>query len=183
MLPLYFPDFLSGYAYSIIFEHLMGLDYLNATEARKEYFMSDIERTYTYGKGVGQRTYVSKPFSDMVSGIRNLVNVRLHASYDICFINRYDNFKNNLGWHSDDGIEMDNTHPIGVMSFGAEREIWWKPQNFKGEVPKENRLKLEQGSLFVMPVGFQELYYHKIPKADNQNCGTRISLTFRKYKD
>lgn len=51
-----------------------------------------------------------------------------------------------------------------------------------GNIPDEDKYLLADGSLFVMPSGFQKYYLHKIPKSDRE-CGGRISLTFRKYKN
>ena len=78
-----------------------------------------------------------------------------------------------------DSPEQDQLHPIAVVSFGAERELWVKPQAYKGPIPPEDRYLLTQGSLFVMPPGYQDTHYHKIPKC-SWVCGQRISLTYRK---
>lgn len=164
-----------------VFADLLSLEWLDVTEARREYFMSGVSRKYTYGKGVGERTYDSKDYSPTVLGIQNKLNAEFGTDYNVCFLNRYDSQKQHLGWHADDSPEMDKSHPIAVLSFGAEREIWWKLQEATGVIPPENRQVLHHGSLFVMPAGFQEKYYHRIPKSD-RTCGTRISLTFRKYK-
>ena len=86
-----------------------------------------------------------------------------------------------MGWHADDSPEMDTTHPIAVVSFGAERFIWTKDKSCKGNIPDEDKYMLGDGSLFVMPAGFQENHLHKIPKSDRLDCGGRISLTFRKF--
>jgi hypothetical protein len=75
---------------------------------------------------------------------------------------------------------MDHNHPIAVVSLGAERELWWKPKSFAGEVPFEWRQMMGNGSLFVMPAGFQLSHVHRIPKC-NKPCGMRISLTFRRF--
>jgi alkylated DNA repair dioxygenase AlkB len=160
-------------------EHFLKLEWLEATETRKEYFMSDIPRKYSYGKGRGVREYTSNPYSPEVSRIQTFLNGIYHSEYNVCFLNRYDTQKNHLGWHADDFVGMDQSHPIAVVSFGAEREIWWKKKDYKGIIPQENRQLLEDGSLFIMPGGFQDDYYHKIPKCD-KDCGIRISLTFRK---
>lgn len=189
MKPVYHSKYIEAsiHAFNDIFAHLNTLPWLEATEARREYFMSLEPRSYTYGSGNGIRTYESKPFTGPVKLIQEILNTTtqynygIPCEYDVCFLNKYDGQKNHLGWHSDDSIEMDSNHPIAVVSFGVEREIWWKLKSHKGEIPKENKQLLEHGSLFVMPAGFQELYYHKIPKSDKP-CGTRISLVFRKYK-
>ena len=159
---------------------MLKLDWLEATEARREFFMATEPIEYKYGKGINERSYIAAPFSEEVTLIRDELNIGFGTNYNVCFLNRYDTQKNQLGWHADDSPSMDLSHPIAVVSFGAEREIWWKEQSYKGEIPPENRRRLQSGSLFIMPLGFQELYYHKIPKCDRE-CGIRISLTFRRY--
>ena len=157
------------------------LNWWKRTSARFEYMMSDIPIKYTYGSGEFKRTYESMPFESFVKSTMMLLNNKFNTEYDICFLNRYDNEKMALGWHADDSPEIDIDHSIAVVSIGAEREIWVKEKGFKGNIPDDNKYKLTDGSLFIMPAGFQKKYLHKIPKSDRP-CGTRISLTYRKYK-
>lgn len=180
MEPLYFPNWLLKAVADETMTALMALPWLEVTDARKEYFMSDVPRSYAYGKGDFRRTYDSAPYSPEVAAIRNSLNRLYGTDYNVCFLNRYDDQRNQLGWHADDSPEMDGTHPISVVSFGAEREIWWRPTNFKGTIPEAWRQKLGHGSWFEMPAGFQAHYQHRIPKCDRA-VGVRVSLTFRKY--
>lgn len=143
--------------------------------------MSDLPRSYTYGTPPFDREYHSSPYSPVVEAIRWFLNLD-GLAYNVCFLNRYDEQKNQLGWHADDSPEMDRNHPIAVVSFGAEREIWVRPNGWTGPIPAEWRYRLPDGSLFVMPAGFQDGYQHRIPKSDRP-CGIRISLTFRRYLD
>jgi alkylated DNA repair dioxygenase AlkB len=177
MKPLYQPDFVPNPDRSLLF--LLGLQWLEVTEARKEYFMSHEPRSYTYGKPPNDRTYHSSQYTDQVLLIQDLLN-GTGLDYNVCFLNRYDTQKHQLGWHADDSPTMDRDHPIAVVSFGAQREIWWKPQSEKGVVPPDQRQLLGHGSLFVMPPRFQDHYFHRIPKADRE-VGVRVSLTFRRY--
>lgn len=160
--------------------HLLDLNWLDVTEARLEYFMSDEPRKYIYGKPPFDREYTSSPYDDTVTKIQDKLNKEFDAKFNVCFLNRYNTQKNQLGWHADDSPTMDRDHPIAVVSFGAEREIWWKLQEDKGTIPPEQRQKLGHGSLFVMPARFQDSYFHRIPKADRE-VGVRVSLTFRRY--
>jgi alkylated DNA repair dioxygenase AlkB len=178
MNPIYKHPFIRAADFAL--EELLDLEWLDVTEARREYFMSDTPRSYVYGNGVGTREYHSKPLAGCVKSIMQFLNGDFQSSYNICFLNRYDNQHQHLGWHADDSPSMDQGHPIAVVSLGVEREIWWKEKEHKGVVPKANRRLLEHGSLFIMPAGFQDSYYHRIPKCDRE-CGTRISLTFRRY--
>lgn len=170
-------------------KHLMeDLTWLEVTEARKEYFMSDRPRSYVYKTWEGGREYHSAPFTEQVQSLLNTLNAKtgpsehVRGQYNVCFLNRYDDQKNHLGWHADDSPEMDHDHPIAVVSFGAEREIWWKPKMHKGPIPPEWRRVLQHGSMFFMPAGFQKTHLHRIPKADRP-VGVRVSLTFRHYVD
>lgn len=166
-----------------LFNHLFNdIIWLEATPARKEYFMSLELLSYTYGSGKSARTYKSECFTEPTKELLDKLNNDYNANYNVCFLNRYDNQRNFLGWHADDSPEMNPEHDIAVVSFGAEREIWWKKQDYKGVIPNENKQLLNDCSIFIMPAGFQKDYFHKIPKCD-KDCGVRISLTFRNYKE
>lgn len=179
MRPVYIENYIKDK--ELVFNHLLeDLAWLQVTEARKEYFMSDNQISYTYGSGKSARTYDSSIFSEPIKTMLLALNKEYNTDYNVCFLNRYDTQKNWLGWHADDSPEMNPKHAICVVSFGAEREIWWKDKSFKGEIPKENRQVLQNGSLFIMEAGFQADNFHKIPKCDKA-CGIRISLTFRNY--
>lgn len=185
MKPAYTPAYLERLHAHALLETLLGLVWLEATDARKELFMSLEPRSYTYGKGVGGRTYESVPFHPEVLRVLIRLNRERGEEYDACFLNRYDNQRNQLGWHADDhrprgSGDAGPEHPIAVVSLGETREIWWKPKAHKGEIPPEWRQALGHGSLFVMPVGFQDAYYHRIPKCDRV-CRVRVSLTFRRF--
>ena len=161
------------------------------TEARQECFMALTTTDYTYGAGRGVRTYTSVPYLPWVEAIRQHLNQTplLHdglgltvkeRQYNVCFLNRYEDAGQHLGWHADDSPGMNHEHPIAVVSFGQAREIWWRRSDHKGEIPADQRQLLEHGSLFVMPVGFQRAHQHKIPKGDRK-MQPRASLTFRHY--
>ncbi len=153
--------------------------------------MSNPIRDYTYGKELNARTYTSVPFHPQVEDwIRSvhLTTQRMHdlparyacTGFNACFLNRYDDERQALGWHSDDSPGQDHDHPIAVFTTGQAREIWTRPIGFTGIIPQEWRYLLTPGSLFIMPGGFQQTHQHRIPKGDRK-MGTRISLTFRKF--
>lgn len=84
--------------------------------------------TYSYGRDDGI-TYTSKPWTPhVVLLLQSLVVLPEMggATFNACFLNKYDDQHQHLGWHADDFEGMDPAAPIAVMSFGAEREIWWK---------------------------------------------------------
>ena len=72
---------------------------------------------------------------------------------------------------------MDDGRPIAIVTLGAEREIWFCPNEDRADISK---VLLEHGSLCVMAPGMQDTHLHRIPKAGFE-CGPRISITFRGY--
>lgn len=177
MKPVFIKDYIKDDLYNKL---LNEVSWTNKEAPRDECFMSLIELEYTYGKGF-TRTYKSLEMNKDVLSIMNTLNEEFNCEYNVCFLNYYKSEKEHLGWHSDDSPEMDSNNPIGVISFGAERYIWTKDKNYKGNIPDEDKYLLTNGSLFIMPIGYQDNNLHKIPKNDKPCCG-RISLTFRKYK-
>jgi len=164
---------------------LEGTPWIDRTEARRECFMSDGGGlSYTYGKGRGVRTYTSIPYTSVVRDVLEFVNGLVFAcgwaAMNGCFLNRYDHDRMHLGWHADDFRKMDHAAPVVVVSFGEEREIWWRRVGERGITPPDQRQLLAEGSVFVMPPGFQHSHEHRIPKGD-RSMGPRVSMTFRRF--
>ena len=228
------PDPDGSYPLAPIKEELLGLEWLSTKTARHEYFMSTQPRTYSYGnRGTGKETYHSRPFSAHVRKVMDELNGMMGTNFNVCFLNKYDNQHNHLGWHADNFADMNADQPIMVISFGAEREIWLKDNRgfkcprcngtgywenpskpgsgdhlscplclTKGLIydpngppstgfintpinerqPDDQRVLLKEGSFFLMPEGYQDTHVHRIPK-HGRDCGWRISLTFRSFKD
>jgi alkylated DNA repair dioxygenase AlkB len=179
MKPFYVKNYVANPV--VVFSELLtNVDWVNRDAPRDECFMSYIPREYTYGSKA-PRTYQSVGFHYMVNYIMTRLNEEFSCEYNVCFLNRYRSQSHHLGWHADDSPEMDQQHPIASVSLGAERYIWIKEKTFKGDIPDDQKYLLENGSLFVMPPGFQDEFLHRIPKHDRP-CGERISLTFRRFK-
>jgi alkylated DNA repair dioxygenase AlkB len=191
MKPLYIPSYAPE---TITIEYMLNeILWGTFTDARQECFMANEKLHYTYGSGRGVRTYESMSFNPVVLHLMNMLNERtywsgnmttsavgLRCKYNVCFLNRYDDAGQHLGWHADDSPGMSHEHPIAVISFGQAREIWWRKFGQKGEIPADQRQLLENGSLFEMPPGFQKANQHRIPKGDRA-MGPRVSLTYRHY--
>lgn len=185
MKPIYIR---SGFPAITLEAVLDSTPWIQVTDARLECFMAATTATYTYGEGRGVRTYTPVPYSPIVADIQYQLNrdgleretLDDLFTYNVCFLNRYDNAAMQLGWHSDDSPGMNHDHPIAVVSFGQPREIWWREKGQTGVIPIDQRQLLEHGSIFVMPAGMQRTHQHRIPKGDKP-MSTRISLTYRHY--
>jgi len=151
---------------------------------RCEYYCNDIPKPYVYGRGRGERLYEPRPYHPVILEIRKALEAHAGSTFEVCFLNRYLNQSDHLGWHADDSPEMDDARPIGVVSLGVEREIRFRrlPDRMSGPPMPIESLKLGHGSLCLMAPGMQDTHQHNIPKSAIQ-CGERISLTFRGYVD
>lgn len=152
-----------------------------ANTPRKEAFLSLMPASYTYDSRLGPKTYQSTPMTEGIRKLMEWLNYEYKTDYNVCFCNYYQDEKDFLGWHADDSPGMNLNHPIAVVSFGAERYIYWKELHQKGKLPDYQKVLLESGSLFIMPAHFQRFFLHKIPKHDRP-CGPRVSLTFRNFQ-
>jgi alkylated DNA repair dioxygenase AlkB len=155
---------------------------------RCEYYCNDYPEPYVYGKGRGRRAYLPQPYHPQILRIRQDLQARLQTVFETCFLNRYLNQSDHLGWHADDSPEMDDLRPIVSVSLGVARDIQFYYRDpalaiLRAPAVKQKEittLRLEHGSAFIMLSGFQDTHYHRIPKASFQ-CGERISLTYRGY--
>jgi len=143
---------------------------------RYECWMNDFERSYTYGRGNGVRTYHSRPWHPKVREIRDTLNDKIGVYFEACFVNGYKDHRDHLGWHSDDSDNIDHTKPIAIISFGAVREIWFRPVGHKGGYT--DKVVMTPGSVVLMGPMMQMSWEHRIPK-HSAETGGRISLTFR----
>jgi 2OG-Fe(II) oxygenase superfamily len=97
--------------------------------------------------------------------------------FNSVLLNKYQGGKDSVDWHSDDEPEMDDAHSIASISVGAQRKFLIRE---KGSTDKQAQtFVLANGSLIIMPPGFQETHEHCVPKM-KEVIGTRINLTFRR---
>jgi len=179
---VYIPNFVENS--KDVFNRLYSnLEWVETDLPRKEYYCNDHDVAYTYGRGQFAKTYHRNVYTDDILDIRKKLESLLDVTLDVCFLNRYDDLSDHIGWHADDSPEMDDSRPIVTVSLGAEREIWFKsrPEFVKPDgSPVVGVKKLENGSACIMLAGMQNTHLHRIPKNDRK-CEPRISLTFRGY--
>jgi len=145
---------------------------------RREYYCNEVAVPYVYGRGAGEREYLPNAWHPAILAIKAEVEAALGVKFEVAFLNGYEDGRDHLGGHADNSPEMDDNRPIAIVTLGAEREIWFYPN----ENPKDvTKVLLENGSLCVMAPGMQDTHMHRIPKAGFV-CGPRISITFRGYE-
>lgn len=176
MKPTYIENYTIGDKLDVLKNEI---NWVNEQAARGECFMSSIERQYQYINN--GPIYTSIDFHPLVEEIMIKINKEFNYNLNVCFLNYYIDNTKALGWHADDSPNINQKEPIAVVSFGQSRDIWWKPNEFKGLVPDEYKQLLGDGSLFLMPAGMQDTHKHKIPKGD-RIMTARISLTYRSWK-
>lgn len=185
----YIPDFLSREGARTAFNALWNdLAWVRHDKVpRREYYVAAGGQPYTYGVGPYARTYQSQALHPWIDWIWAKANHAARTNFDVCFLNGYEDGKDQLGWHSDDSPEMDDARPIAIVTLGQARDIWFRERKdcrqspgFSVEFGNE-RLVLEHGSLCLMAPGMQDTHQRRIPKAGFEPCGPRISLTFRGY--
>jgi alkylated DNA repair dioxygenase AlkB len=164
--------------------NLLVLPWRRDTHTRQECFMAHAPSSYQYGSGRGIRQYESIPFHEDVLKIEAAVN-KLLAQLGMpvsngCFLNLYTDHTQHLGWHADDFVGMDHSAPVVVVSYGQPRELWFRENGHKGEIPDSNKQLLADRSLLIMPPGYQHTHQHKVPRGD-RDMVPRVSLTFRTF--
>lgn len=177
-------DVIAKTAFTALIE---DLDWEHRVTARREYWTNIFGQAYTYGSGLGKRTYQSRPSHPTINLITDSLEALFGFRYEGCFLNRYDDARDALGWHADDDVSINHTRPIAVVTLGSPRMIQVKPREslfistepvFDAPATELQSWMLQPGSLFVMPAGMQQTHLHRIPKASRAVCA-RISLTYR----
>jgi alkylated DNA repair dioxygenase AlkB len=159
---------------------------------RFEYWTNIFDRDYTYGRGAGVRTYSAKPNHDIVESVSVALEARLGFKYEGCFLNGYDASRNKqdwLGWHEDDDAGINHDRPIAVVTLYGTKNAKTRTIAFREKLgvdavtgkmsygPVET-VDLANGSLVLMPAGFQASHQHAIPKVPGA-WDSRISMTYR----
>lgn len=142
---------------------------------RKEYWTNIFNRSYTYGSGVGVRTYEAQPSHPIIEGVTDLLEKYLSFRYEGCFLNGYETSRDHLGFHADDDPGINHERPIAVVTVGDGREL----RTMNKETGEKESIFLETGSLLLMSAGMQSTHLHSIPKVSFVVKKPRISLTYR----
>ncbi len=131
--------------------------------------------------GVGVKRHPIQEWPDILVKLLKLMNditkERFPNAPDYNFVlgNYYPTGDAYIGYHNDDESDYKTNACIGSLSFGSTRDFTIKDKN-----KKVIKIPLNNGDVFIMEPGFQQLYKHSIPK--RKNAKGRINLTFRSFK-
>jgi alpha-ketoglutarate-dependent dioxygenase alkB family protein 2 len=139
----------------------------------------------TYYTFSGQTIYAidwnqDDPICNELRKIRDSIKLCLGEEVNFVLINRYKDGNDQIHYHSDDEKELGENPNIYGISFGAVRDILFRPTKNKhnNHIPKTITLPLAHGSLFKIRYPTNSYWEHSIPKRANKKV--RISLTYRK---
>jgi len=141
-------------------------------------FQQAYGESYEYSGTVSE----SKPMPKFIKEIADKIQKELYPKikFNNCLCNWYLNGNHYVSSHSDDEkIFVKNTPVVGVtFCQGLPRILRIKEKKSKKTVKD---ILTYHNSLYVMEGNFQKEFKHEITK--QKNCGLRISLTFRCFKD
>ena len=100
-----------------------------------------------------------------------------HPSFNFVVCNYYENGDTYIGYHSDGTETFVENSAILSLSVGESRDFLIRV-NKTGQTYK---IQLNDGDIFIMKYGFQDLYKHSVPVRKRVDKG-RINLTFRVRK-
>ena len=113
------------------------------------------------------------PWTPNLEKIRDAIEIKTGAKYNICLCNYYANGMRKIGWHPD-REERGSTVRIASVSIGEPRLFQLK----ENATSKIYDIRLANGSLFIMKDPCQRDYVHRVPEESNVMNG-RINLTYR----
>jgi len=134
----------------------------------KELEAKKSSKTITYPKFFDElRNHVRSIIYD------NINEIEQPPEMNFCWGNRYRDGRDKVGKHKDNETGHSKIDPIVSVSFGTPRYF---------DIYRENKIidrtDLGFGDIFLMMPGFQEKYYHAVPK-QMKIKDPRINLTFR----
>jgi alkylated DNA repair dioxygenase AlkB len=176
------------------------LDWIKHDDApRREYWANTFDRSYTYGRGAGVRTYAPQPNHPVIDEVRVILmeTGEFATFHEGCFLNGYKDERDSLGWHTDDdpGIDHDRSIVSVTLYDGPVVPPNWtkaaKHPNHGNPAARSIQVMpiggtkadvvdrpLNHGSFLIMKPGMQSTHLHRIPKA-GFIARPRISMTFR----
>lgn len=168
----YFQYFLQHLAWQQDEVYLYGKYY--QTE-RKVVWYGDQHYRYHYS-GMEKQAHL---WDQRLYALKQQIEQRVHAQFNSCLANLYDNGTQGLGWHSDDEPSLQQKGyetVIASLSLGATRKFRFKHKSKAAQA----EMLLHSGQLIVMRGETQRYWKHTLAKS-MRVLSPRINLTFRYF--
>ncbi|MGY0040683.1 alpha-ketoglutarate-dependent dioxygenase AlkB family protein [Pedobacter sp. NJ-S-72] len=134
-------------------------------------FFGEEDMEYSYS-GL---TMKAKNWTLPLAKIKEKLETKFEASFNVCLLNYYRDGKDYMGWCRDNEHTLGEYPVIVSVSFGSTRIFQFR--DYKEKMPVVS-LELDHGSVLLMKRQTQEYWEHRVPKT-TLPVGPRINLTFR----
>ncbi len=178
----YHPNFISNDIHNSLWNELVSVQSLDSSFLRIGDYVSDTGKImFTDQDLIDQNVFpteawgIVKPWPKYLQNVKHQVEDLIQKTFQVCVGIYYPDGNTGVDYHTDPPAFGD-TSIIPSVSLGEERLFSLKEKSSS----KTTDIILQQGSLFVMGKGCQELYEHALP-IDEQYKKPRINLTFRPY--
>lgn len=178
---IYFQNFFSAeeaHRYFTYFQHKIAWQQDDIKVFGKIYKQPRL--TALYGEKGKSYSYSSitmhpTPFTKELLEIKNKIERKCDATFNVVLLNMYRDGSDSNGWHSDNEKELGKNPVIASVSLGAKRTFQLRN---KSDKTLRHTIELDNGSLLLMKGTTQECWQHQIPKR-KKVVDSRINLTFR----
>lgn len=119
-------------------------------------------------------SYPSTPWPAVLAEVGDCLESRLGYRPNNCLANYYPCGDATMGFHSDSVSELQPGTGVAIVSLGSQRVLRFRKIADKSVI---HDFPLPSGSLLYMPAAVQAAWKHAVPA--QEDCGARISLTFR----
>jgi alkylated DNA repair dioxygenase AlkB len=170
--------------YAGLVADLESLDLKSSKSSVATTWLTNTGQPYAWDTGSGRQTIKaprkiedSRFIHDAMVEINSKLGVRMNS----CLVSHYMNGQVAAGLHDDNEESLDQTQPICILSFGAERTVEFLHHCVDGRSRANYSITPADGSLYLMFPGCQHYFKHRVPK--NKQCsGSRYSISFRCMK-
>ncbi len=138
-------------------------------------YHSDISSVYNYANFNFQGAAWFPELLNIKYDIESRLDLHAGNSFNSVLLNRYDNGKDEIRWHTDKEESLGDMPLIACVNFGATRKFWF----MRKKDGKKFFIEVEDGDLLVMGEMCQKKYMHAILK-EAEVTTPRISLTYRR---
>lgn len=146
------------------------------TEPRLTAWFSEDDIVYEYSGIRHESQGWPRWVEHLAQGIKRQYGDRYHKPNSV-LVNVYRNGKDYVSMHKDDEPLFDNNQPIASVSLGATRAF----AIGISRTTVDHTIDLEGKSLLLMLPGFQDKYWHGVPRQPDVEYA-RVNLTFRYVK-